>query len=79
MVSYLKINKEELADAKLWVANFNKEGSWVDAHQAYYVQSKVIKSPMGKSLLAFGSSDEMKSHIQEYPGQTLSWEEVLAL
>lgn len=76
MASYIKNNQDELADAKLWVSDFAKEGSWVDARKAYYVQSQEIQSPMGKSLLAFKTTDELNNHLKKYPGKELSWQQV---
>lgn len=79
MAGYLKDHKKELDNAKLWVTDFNKAGTWMEAQQAHFVKSSVIKSPMGQSLLALETTDELNSHIQEYPGKALSWVEVMKL
>lgn len=77
LASYIKEHKAELEDAKYWVNNFRNPGSWVKAEQAEYVKSEVIKSPMGRSLLALKTHDEVNAHLDEYPGKELSWEELL--
>lgn len=79
MAAFSNTNKESVEGAKLWVSNFNNPGNWLDAEQAKFVKSEVIKSPMGESLLALPKVEEAEKHIEEYPGQTMSWEEVVNL
>ncbi|WP_428234829.1 nitrous oxide reductase accessory protein NosL [Gracilimonas sp.] len=69
-------NKEELNSAKLWVSNYEQPGMWLDATEASFVRSEVIKSPMGASLLALPSYEAAENHIQDKPGRVIAWEEV---
>lgn len=76
MAVYYRENQDELSGSKLWVSNYNKPGTWLDALEAQYVQSEVIKSPMGASLLALPSNEIAQEHIEDKPGQLLLWNEV---
>lgn len=77
MSAYFKQNRAALKDARLWVSNFSNPGTWIDAKEAYYVKSDQIQSPMGESLLAFITPGSRESHLAEYPGQELSWNELM--
>lgn len=76
LAAYKENNSKELKAAKLWVSNYESPGEWLAVPKAQFVKSEVINSPMGASLLALPSEDAAISHIQEKPGELLSWEEV---
>lgn len=76
LTAYRRQHNDELEGAKLWVSNFGSPGEWLPAQEALYVQSEVINSPMGASLLALPSMQKAKSHIGKNPGTLLNWEEV---
>lgn len=76
MAMYHKAHAPEIREAKLWVSNFSAPGEWLEAGSAGFVQSEVIKSPMGKSLLALPSKELALEHMQDYPGTMLRWEQV---
>lgn len=76
MAVYQRQHSDELKGAKLWVNNFDNPGEWLAASNAQYVKSEVIKSPMGKSLLAFPSQVSAEKHLQEMPGKLLGWNDV---
>lgn len=67
---------DELEGAKMWVSDYNQPGHWLDARKAQYVESEVIKSPMGRSLLALPSAQEAEEMIREKPGTLLKWDKV---
>ena len=77
MANYAGDNKSELQNAKLWVSDFNNPGSWVEIEAASIIQSEVINSPMGASLLAVGSADAAQKHIEEYPGERIEWQRIV--
>ena len=76
MAAYHRENKEELSGASLWVSNYENPGMWLEAYDAVFVKSEVIKSPMGASLLALPDKEIATEHIQEKPGHILVWDEV---
>lgn len=76
MAAFSNVNSEQVKSAKLWVSDFNNPGEWLAAGEARFVKSEVIKSPMGESLLALSTTKEVEKHIEEYPGKSMSWEEV---
>ncbi|MDR8393181.1 nitrous oxide reductase accessory protein NosL [Aliifodinibius sp. S!AR15-10] len=76
MEAYLEEGNVESASAKLWVNDFNNPGNWLDASEAIFIKSEVIQSPMGSSLLALESQQAAAAHLEEYPGETLSWDEL---
>lgn len=76
MAVYHRNHNEELNGAKLWVSNYEKPGEWLPATDAQYVKSKIVKSPMGESLLAFPSEEIAKKHLLDKPGTLLNWEKV---
>ena len=77
MASYASDHKPETESAKFWLSNFVDPGTWVDLPHATIIRSEVIKSPMGANLLAIGSEASVREHLQEYPGERVSWEQLV--
>ncbi len=73
---YHRKNQSELSGSRLWVSNYNEPGTWLDAVEAQYVKSEVIKSPMGASLLALPTKEAALEHVKDKPGRLLLWNEV---
>ncbi|SMO48228.1 nitrous oxide reductase accessory protein NosL [Fodinibius sediminis] len=76
MVAYRQQNQEELSGALFYVSNYDQPGQWLNAREAQFVKSEVVRSPMGESLLAFPSKAEAENHVSEKPGNLLTWQEV---
>ncbi len=76
MAVYQRENADDLQGAIRYVSDYNQPGRWLKAHEAQFVKSEVVNSPMGESLLAFPSEEEAKKHITERPGQLLDWAKV---
>ena len=66
LVNYLKDDKES-SFSKLLVADYEKNGSLIDAYTATYLKSKNIASPMGAYLSAY-SSEETAKKVQKSKG-----------
>lgn len=77
MADYTEENKPELESAKMWVSDFNNPGNWIEVSNAKIIKSEVVKSPMGESLLAFETEEEMQKHLSEYPGKQVSWQSIV--
>ena len=74
MVAYLDEQDMDASEVKLWVNDFNDPGHWIDAREAHYVKSEVIQSPMGESLLALETPEQVEDHLAKYDGQKVSWQ-----
>lgn len=74
LAQYASTNKSDLESAKLWVSNFEDPGTWLEVRQAYIIKSEVINSPMGESLLALETEQQMKEHLAQYPGELIPWQ-----
>lgn len=77
MAAYTGEHKSELESARLWVSDFSNTGNWVEVKNAVIIKSEVINSPMGASLLAFGSPESAERHLTDYSGERIAWQEIL--
>lgn|SRR5690554_5163833 len=75
LAAYTKEQQPKATDQTLWVPDFATV-EWVNANDAFFVKSEVIKSPMGMGLLAFKSNEAANNHINQYPGKIISWNEL---
>lgn len=76
MAAYSNNHADQLDGAHLWVKNFAVPEQWILVNEALFLQSPDVKSPMGLSLLATESREEMDQLQQEFGGQTMNWSEV---
>ncbi len=67
-----RINQKDVKS--LWVVNFRKSKSFIDASKAVYLHSLKLKSPMGLNLTAFQNREQIKVH-----DPILSWKAVQKL
>jgi len=63
----------------LWVTNFKDPDAWLPAEDAVYLRSEAIRSPMGLNLSAYADRASAVTQSREYPGEILTWDQVLAL
>ncbi len=61
------------------VSDFASPGNFIDAQQAFYLQSEAIPSPMGMNLSAFAKESEAEEVMQNSGGELMSWLEVMEL
>lgn len=78
MAAFLQNKDESAQEYTVWVHSFST-GSWLDANEAVFVQSEVVKTPMGAGLIAFENEDEARAHLETYPGTIISLEQLLRL
>lgn len=72
------LDASERDDVKrAWVSDF-ETGRLVPVDSALFVQDGRLKSPMGRNIVAFAPGDPGRL-TSEYGGQTLTWNDVLAL
>ncbi|CAN5425499.1 hypothetical protein BH09BAC3_BH09BAC3_06470 [soil metagenome] len=72
-------NSQETADnvSLLLMINFDSVNQFVDAREAFYVKSTMIKSPMGSQVASFSTREQLKKYNKEWNGIELSWGELV--
>jgi copper chaperone NosL len=60
------------------IVDFSKPEKLIDAKNALYVKSELIKSPMASSIAAFASNNELQQMNETWKGMILSWAELQA-
>lgn len=77
MVNHLLRQRQQDGTVALTlVVNFFSPGTLMDAHNAHYLRSENLPSPMGADLSAYSSEAEVQRARSQYGGSVLSWEEV---
>ncbi len=61
--------------ASAYVLDFSRPGTLVPADESSFLESELLRSPMGANIAAFQSKDSMKKFQEQFPGETLSWTE----
>ena len=56
--------------------DFNNPKLFIDASQAWFLQSKELKSPMGADLSSFKEHKDIEMIQTKYAGNVLRWNEV---
>lgn len=51
---------------------------WIDATAAVYLQSAELRSPMGHGFTAFSARQDAEALASEYPGEILTYAEIVA-
>jgi len=64
--------KEEDISQTVFV-NYNKDGDFIDAANAVFVQSPQLKSPMTSNAAAFANTTEAEKKATEVSGKTMDW------
>jgi copper chaperone NosL len=59
------------------VIDFTVPGKLIDAGNAFYIKSSMVKSPMASQVAAFEHYDSMEKYKQELQGIYLTWGEVV--
>jgi copper chaperone NosL len=61
----------------VWVADF-ESGRLVTADSAVFLQGGSLRSPMGRSLVAFAAGSDTQALVRQFGGSILSWSSLLA-
>lgn len=77
MVKYLQGSTQEYAFQL--VTDFERPDEFIDAQQAWYLQSPHLPSPMGMNLSAFEDEDVVENLLQVHEGRKMDWTEVLQM
>lgn len=70
-----RVNKDDI-HLQL-VTDFNQPETFINAEDAFILQSKNVPSPMGMFLTAFANENEAKAKHDEAGGDLIKWNEVL--
>jgi copper chaperone NosL len=68
----------ELADAVVWVSDFEHE-VLIEADGAFYVPTAGVNSPMGHGILAFSEKSRADQVAADLGGAVIGWDRVIAL
>lgn len=63
----------------LWVTDFINPGTLINARTAWYLQSDMIKSPMGLNVAAFTDEQSAERARVNYVGKIIRFDDVVAL
>ncbi len=63
----------------LWVTDFVRPGTLIDARTAYYLESEMIHSPMGMNTAAFGTASDRDRAALSFPGTARNYDAVYGL
>lgn len=77
MVKYVQESSDDYAFQL--VTDFNQPGEFINALDAWYLQSSVLPSPMGMDLSAFQKESDVDGFLQENKGKKMDWEELKQL
>lgn len=61
----------------LWVTDFIRPGTLINARNAFYLESAMFHSPMGMNYAAFGINEERLRARFSYPGNNRTFDEAL--
>lgn len=78
MRDYYKADKAGQAGyAQIFVTDYDKPGTLIDAKTAFFLHGPKVKSPMGGNLAAFSSKLNAEKLKGTLGGEILSWEQML--
>ncbi len=66
------------AVASLWVADFERPGTWLPADSAVFVVDARVTSPMGRSLVALAPGTVPAAAVARCGGAVRGWDELVA-
>jgi copper chaperone NosL len=69
----------QLADADIWVADYNNPGRWVAGEKAVYVLSEKTRVPMGISVVSFAADADPAAIERDFGAAPIRWADVLKL
>ena len=77
ITSFLKSNLIDSADiAEIYLVDFSRPGTFTTSEESFLLKSEDLRSPMGGNIAAFKEKDSMSKFILQYPGESLSWNEI---
>jgi copper chaperone NosL len=71
------VQQESLGERRAWVHDYESK-AWVDATRAFYVDSHMLVTPMGTSIVAFADRQQAETVATNGHGTLRDWPTVLA-
>jgi nitrous oxidase accessory protein len=63
----------------MWVTDFSAPPTLIRVEDAFFLESRDLRSPMGANLTAFGPGMTRQAALHSFFGRILEWDEVLTL
>lgn len=63
-------------DVRAWFVHDHPSETWLEGHQATFVQSSEIASPMGHGIVAFADPAEAEAYALEIGGEVFTFDEI---
>lgn len=80
MMDFYNSNNEPKENmAYLLVVDFSKPEKLINAKQAFYCKSEMIKTPMASQVAAFEKREDFEKHNKTWNGEVLNWEELVSM
>ncbi len=77
LAAYIVEQKNGFNDLhSIWTIDFNNPKEFIDASQAWYLYSDLLKSPMGLNLSAFSDQNMAETVKNVYTGELVRWDNV---
>ncbi len=75
MVGFLKSGFEPDENIELILAaDFEVEGTLIDARRAYFLHSEQLNTPMGSGVGVFVSTEQAQQRNADFPGEVEDWD-----
>ena len=76
MTAALQTQETAVDVHSIWVIDFNNPEHFINAREAWYLHSSLLKSPMGLNFSAFSNQEMAQTVENVYPGEVIQWPEV---
>jgi len=77
MTCLLRFEASASSDVKsIWVLDYLKPGTFVEAKKAHFLKSDKIRGPMGADVIASADEQGLKSLQTQFAGELLQWDQV---
>ncbi len=68
----------ELADAKVWVHDYETE-EWIEGVSAWYVHSSEVSTPMAFGIAALSDEQQATDFAAEVGGEVMRWDDLVEM
>ena len=80
LVNFIRKNNLNDKDMEeILVVDHSVPGTFVKVHDAFFLHSTKLPSPMGAFLSAFASKDSLSSYQLHFEGESLNWNQARSL
>lgn len=77
LAAYLIEDKKDAKNLQsIWTIDFKYPEKFIDAKEAWYLHSDLLKSPMGLNLSSFTDKNAAENVKNVFPGELIRWKDV---